>query len=169
MMHTLRFCCAALACMATFAFAAPPLPALNIDKPQTTVSGVSSGGYMAVQLHVAYSARFRKGVAAITGGPFNCAENSVLTALTRCFGKAPIPVADLIATTDKWAKEGLIDPTTNLGASKVYLFSGAKDSVVLEGTTAALQAYYERYLPAANILYKKDVASDHGFVTDDFG
>ena len=29
---------------------AAPLPQLNIDKTQTTVSGASSGGYMAVQL-----------------------------------------------------------------------------------------------------------------------
>ena len=35
------------------ALAAVNLPALNIDKTQTTVSGLSSGGFMAVQLHVA--------------------------------------------------------------------------------------------------------------------
>ena len=49
----------ALACGS--APAAVNLPALNIDKTQTTVSGLSSGGYMAVQLHVAYSATFKKG------------------------------------------------------------------------------------------------------------
>jgi hypothetical protein len=31
------------------------LPALNIDINQTSVSGLSSGGYMAVQFHVAFS------------------------------------------------------------------------------------------------------------------
>ncbi len=40
------------------ATAAVNLPALKIDKTQTTVSGLSSGGFMAVQLHVAYSATF---------------------------------------------------------------------------------------------------------------
>ena len=35
------------------ASAAVNLPALNIDKTQTTVSGLSAGGFMAVQLHVA--------------------------------------------------------------------------------------------------------------------
>ena len=148
---------------------AAPLPQLNIDATQTTVSGSSSGGYMAVQLHVAYSARFKKGAAIISGGPYNCAEGSVLSALTRCFGKTSIPVADLVATTQQWAKEGVIDATANLAASKVYLFSAANDSVVKEATTTSLQTYYQSFLPAANIVYKKDIASEHAFVTDYFG
>ena len=32
-----------------------PLPKLNVDMESITVSGVSSGGYMAVQMHVAFS------------------------------------------------------------------------------------------------------------------
>ena len=52
------------------AYAAVNLPALNIDKTQTTVSGLSSGGFMAVQLHVAYSATFKKGAGIVAGGPF---------------------------------------------------------------------------------------------------
>ena len=152
-----------------FTASAAPLPQLNIDKTQTTVSGASSGGYMAVQLHVAYSSSFKKGAAVIAGGPFNCAEGSVLNALTRCLGSAPIPVADLVATTNKWAKDGLIDPTNNMAASKVYLFSGASDSVVKEATSSALQTYYQNFLPIANIIHNKEIASEHAFVTDDFG
>ena len=159
---------AALACLSINASEAP-LPQLNVDKTQNTVSGASSGGYMAVQLHVAYSASFQKGAAVISGGPFNCADGSVVNALTRCFGKAEIPTADLVAATNKWAKEGLIDATSNLAASKVYLYSGARDSVVKEATTTALQAFYANFLPANNIVHKKDIAAEHGFVTDDNG
>ena len=148
---------------------AAPLPQLNIDAAQTTVSGASSGGYMAVQLHVAYSARFKKGAAIISGGPYNCAEGSVLSALTRCFGKLSIPVADLVATTQQWAKDGVIDSTANLAASKVYLFSAANDSVVKEATTTSLQTYYQSFVPATNIVHKKDIASEHAFVTDHYG
>jgi poly(3-hydroxybutyrate) depolymerase len=148
---------------------AVPLPQLTIDKTQTTVSGVSSGGYMAVQLHVAYSATFKKGAAVAAGGPYNCAEGSVLNAIGRCLGRAAIPVADLVKFTDDWAKSGAIDPTTNLANSRVYLFSGAKDSIVPPATTAALQTYYQNYLPAANIAYKKDIEAEHAIVTDDYG
>jgi hypothetical protein len=163
---------AAAACLGLLTAAtlhAAPLPQLNIDKSQTTVSGVSSGGYMAVQLHVAYSARFTKGVAAVTGGPLNCAEGSLIKALTRCMGKAPIPVADLVATTNQWAKENLIDATSNLASSKVYLFAAANDTVVKEGTTTSLFDYYKSYVVPANIVMKTDVKSEHGFITDDYG
>ncbi len=164
---------AVLLVTAAFAAAAQtkpvPLPTLKIDPAQTTVSGISSGGYMAVQLHVAQSARFAKGAAVIAGGPFNCAEGNVLNALTRCLGKAPIPVDALVAATKKAADEKAIDAVSNLAASKAYIFSMAKDSVVGEGTSTALVKYYEAFLPAANIVHKKDVPADHGFVTDDVG
>ncbi len=162
---------ALLACTAVLActVAAAPLPQLNIDRAQTTVSGISSGGYMAVQLHVAYSSRFQKGAAVIAAGPYNCAQGAILTALTRCLGNAPIPIADLIADTDKFAKEGLIDATGNLSSSRVYIFAGAKDSVVKQTTSVALQDYYQHYLPAANVAYKNDIPSEHAFVTDDYG
>ena len=148
---------------------AAPLNILNIDKSQTSVSGASSGGYMAVQLHIAYSSSFKKGAAVIAGGPYNCAENSILNGIGRCLGNAPIPVADLVAITNNWARDGLIDATANLANAKVYLFSGANDSVVKEATTTALQAYYQHYLPAANIVHKKDIASEHAFVTNYIG
>ena len=37
---------------------AAPLPALKVDASSVTVSGLSSGGYMATQLHVAWSSVF---------------------------------------------------------------------------------------------------------------
>jgi poly(3-hydroxybutyrate) depolymerase len=168
MLHKLTLGLAAFSC-SLMAAAAVPLPALNIDKSQTSVSGMSSGGYMAVQLHVAYSSLFIKGAAVMAGGPFNCAEGSVLNAIGRCLGKAPIPVTDLVKLTNDWARDGAIDPTANLSASKVYLFSAANDSVVNASTTTALQTYYQAFMPAANITLKNDVAAEHAFVTDDFG
>ena len=149
--------------------AATPLPQLNIDKAQTTVSGASSGGYMAVQLHVAYSATFSKGAGVVSGGPFNCADASVLNAIGRCLGRGAIPVDALVATTNAWAKTGAIDPTSNLANSKVYLFSGAKDSVVPQSTSVDLQTYYQNFLPATNIVFKRDIDAEHAIVTDDFG
>lgn len=169
MLRKLSIVVAAACSLAGGAFAAAPLPALNIDKSQTSVSGISSGGYMAVQLHVAYSSLFRKGAAVIAGGPYNCAENSVFNGIGRCLGKSAIPVDDLVKLTKQWAGDGVIDPASNLAASRAYLFSGANDSVVNPASTAALAAYYQAFLPAANVVHKKDVAAEHAFVTDDFG
>jgi poly(3-hydroxybutyrate) depolymerase len=48
-MSTMSALWAGGACAQTY----PPLPALGIDVSQTSVSGLSSGGFMAVQLGVA--------------------------------------------------------------------------------------------------------------------
>lgn len=159
---TLAFCGAALA--------AVELPALNIDKTQTTVSGLSSGGFMAVQLHVAYSATFKKGAGIVAGGPYYCAEGSVMHATGRCMASpSGIPTSTLVSTTNNWASQGLIDPVSNLQSSKVYMFAGTLDDVVKPGVMDALKTYYNSFVPAANVVYKKDIAAQHAMVTDDYG
>ena len=157
-----------LACGA--ASASVNLPQLNIDKSQTTVSGLSSGGFMAVQLHVAYSATFAKGAGIVAGGPFYCAEGSITNATGRCMASpAGIPTSSLVSTTNSWAGSALIDPVANLQGSKVYLFSGSIDSTVKPGVMDALKTYYNSFVPAANVVYKKDIAAEHAMITDDFG
>ena len=150
--------------------AAVNLPALNIDTTQTTVSGLSAGGYMAVQLHVAYSATFKKGAGVVAGGPFYCAQGSVVTATGACMGSpAGISVNSLVTNTNNWGSQGLIDPVANLQSSKLYLFSGTLDSAVKPGVMDALKTYYNSFVPAANVVYKKDIAAEHAMITDDYG
>ena len=152
------------------ASAAVNLPPLNIDKTQTTVSGLSSGGFMAAQLHVAYSATFKKGAGIVAGGPFYCAEGSITNATGRCMASpAGIPTSSLVTTTNNWASQGIIDPVVNLQSSKVYLFSGSIDSTVKTGVMDALKTYYNSFVPAANVVYKKDIAAEHAMITDDYG
>lgn len=50
---------------------APALPGYQADLSQTTVSGLSSGGFMAAQFAVAYSATVA-GAGIIAGGPYFC-------------------------------------------------------------------------------------------------
>jgi predicted esterase len=52
------------------------LPSLKLDSAKTTVSGLSSGAYMAHQLHLAYSDRIA-GAALLAGGPYHCAEGKL--------------------------------------------------------------------------------------------
>ena len=49
-----------------------PLGHYGIEAQPITVSGLSSGGYMAVQLAIAHSSVF-SGVAVVAGGPYGCA------------------------------------------------------------------------------------------------
>lgn len=54
---------------------AATLPSYNVDPSSVSVSGLSSGGFMAAQLGVAYSGTFQTGFGVFAGGPFDCARN----------------------------------------------------------------------------------------------
>jgi hypothetical protein len=125
---------------------------------------------MAVQLHVAYSATFSKGVAAIGGGPYDCAQNSTFHALVRCrWQPAWLPTPTLVAATRQRAAMGAIDPLSNLQSSRVFLFSGQRDDTVKTGVVDALARYYASFVPANALAYRKDVPAGHGMVTDQHG
>lgn len=61
--------------------AATDLPAFNVNPDSVSVSGLSSGGYMAAQLGVAYSDVFNVGFGVFAGGPYDCARNQYVCAL----------------------------------------------------------------------------------------
>lgn len=152
------------------------LPALKAD--QLSVSGLSSGGFMAVQFDVAYSASII-GAGIIAGGPYNCSRGSVNVATMICSCTSGLPwcsvseggtgVPNLIETTALYAARGHIDPTANLGAQRIWLFSGRADTVVPTAVMDDLAAYYRHYVPPENIRYRSDIKAQHAIPTDAFG
>ena len=62
--------------------ASEPLPKLNLTS-DITVSGLSSGGYMAGQFHQAYAEEVT-GVAILVAGPVNCAQGDLRIAMGHC-------------------------------------------------------------------------------------
>ena len=58
----------------------PTLAAYGVDLQQTSVSGVSSGAAMAVQIHVAHSSIMR-GVGVIAGVAYDCADSRLPVAM----------------------------------------------------------------------------------------
>ena len=170
MASKLKFVFASAFVAAAVAHAAVPLQALTIDPNEVSVSGLSSGGFMAVQMHVAYSVTFKRGASIVAGGPYDCAEGSIVNATGRCLShSSSIPVASLVSTTNSWAASGLIDPLANLNASKVYLFSGTSDNTVTQAVMNDLQTYYASFVPATNTFYKNTIGAGHAMITDDYG
>jgi poly(3-hydroxybutyrate) depolymerase len=161
----------ALACLLQPA-AAERLPGLGADLSQTSVSGVSSGGYMAVQFHVAHSATVI-GAGVLAAGPYYCAQGSAWLARFNCMAPGtftPLPAVALLATdTDVLARTGLIDATSNLKRSRVWLFTGKRDTTVHSEVVEALKRYYDAYLPAAAIAWVDNVAAGHGMISIDHG
>jgi poly(3-hydroxybutyrate) depolymerase len=159
---------AMLACIAP-AMAAPELPRLKLDPAGLTVSGISSGGYMAVQFHVAYSGSVA-GAGVLSAGPWYCAEGSVTRALGACMSGDPAPdVGALAGMARRAAADGRIDPLDGLAADSVWVFHGAKDSITARPVSDALVAFYGEFLPEARIRYETSVPAAHGFPTEDHG
>lgn len=154
---------------ATAASAAEPLPELELDPGGTTVSGLSSGAFMAVQLHVAFSDSII-GVGVVAGGPYFCAEGQLATALNRCMQTslgAPNAGA-LLARAQGLAEAGAIDPLAGLADDRVYLFSGTRDSTVTEPVMNAAREFYRQAgVPEASIKYVDDLPAGHAFIVED--
>jgi len=148
--------------------AADPLPALQLDPAGTTVSGLSSGAYMAVQLHIAHSKSII-GVAVVAGGPYFCAEGDLLTALNRCMQTTSgLPdAAALLARAQSLADAGRIDPLEGLSGDRVYLFSGTEDDTVTQPVMAAAQDFYRQAgIVDQDIQAVTDVAAGHAFLAE---
>jgi len=158
----MRFWVASLVFL-TFGAAAERLPALAADTTKITVSGVSSGGYMAVQMHVAYSDRV-SGAGALAAGPYYCAAGSLWTAWNTCMsGSPPASKAD----AERFAREGRIDPLANLAGAPVWLFSGTRDRTVIPAVVQALAKQYALF--GAKLALVQDRAAGHAMVTEHAG
>src|SRR4051794_33529070 len=79
------------------------LPKYNVSVSQVSVSGISSGGYMAVQMHFAYSKTIRKGAGVIAAGPMYCSEGNVLIAEGPCMANTgPRNLPHLLSLIRSW-------------------------------------------------------------------
>ena len=150
--------------------AAEPLPALNARPDGITVSGVSSGGYMAVQFHVAHSAKV-SGAGVIAAGPYYCAQGSLFYAYYNCMRPGwwtPLPAPALLRTeTDALAKSGRIDAAAHLANSRAWLFIGTSDRTVSRDVVEGLRTFYASY--QAQVAMVSDKPAGHAMVTEDAG
>jgi poly(3-hydroxybutyrate) depolymerase len=152
----------------------PALGRYNADPAESSVSGISSGAFMAVQFATAFSSTI-KGVGVIAGGPFGCAQPSswlpglaIATALGPCMQGNPAPeVEPLIRQAEELAETHDIDSLANLRKQKIYVFHGYNDKVVARNVTDMTMAFYQHYLghERGNIFYQTTYGAGHSQVT----
>lgn len=156
-----------------------PLPAMQAS--QVSVSGLSSGGYMAVQFEVAFSATVM-GAGIIAAGPFYCSQGTVYLATTQCsctsiffpcqVRKGGTQVQKLIDYTTLYASDGRIDRTSKLRTHRIWMFSGSGDTKVPTAVMDDLATYYKHYIKAGQISYQSDLPgkhAQHAMPTDSYG
>ncbi|ATL71991.1 poly(3-hydroxybutyrate) depolymerase [Nocardia terpenica] len=127
------------------------------------VAGVSSGGYMADQLHVAYSGTF-SGAGIFTAGPYHCAQGQLTTAQLACMNTVmPDNLPTLEQTARQRSNSGTIDPIRNLGGHKVWIYHGTSDTTVQQPVTDDLARFYRDF--GASVTYANTSAAGHAWVT----
>ncbi|MGA9598702.1 MAG: PHB depolymerase family esterase [Methylocystis sp.] len=181
------------------AFAAPSLAAepsalrgYNADIKESSISGISSGAFMAVQFATAWSSTI-KGVGVVAGGPYWCAEGELIKlpyglfsavllvpeswlaaqastwrALHPCMKGPPPELSVLFQKADAKATSFEIDdPLQNISRQKIYLFHGYNDKVVAKSVTDAAADFYRHYLGDAargNLYYQTALGAGHSLV-----
>jgi len=170
---------------ATSGICAEPLPKLGTALSETSVSGLSSGAYMAGQLELAHAEDI-VGAGIVAGGPFACAESTTSrifpfwpTAVTQNAAKAlyscmettmgvPDP-ASLVERAEELAAEGDIAPLSALANHNVYLFSGNDDQTVTRPVVQAAKRFYDLAGVGLGNVTLVEGAGGHAFITEEGG
>ena len=151
-----------------FTAQAEGLQSYNIDREAITISGVSSGGYMAVQMQVAHSKLFR-GAAPVAGGSYWCAQGSSSKAQSRCMSFANTDVEESVAEAKRLEAEGLIDPLSELAKQSIYVYASPSDYVISPRNSDKLIDFYQAFREVETVEYERSIATGHGFPTLDYG
>jgi len=141
----------------------PALPKLQLDPARVTVSGLSSGAYMAQQLHLAYSDRIA-GAALLAGGPYGCAQGDLRTALAQCTAPADVLIPDLVplvADVQARAGDGRLAPLEGLRGDRVWVYRGNVDDIVAQQVSAAAAEMYEQLNAGVSLTRKFDLPYAH--------
>lgn len=155
------------------------LPTLSINAEEITVSGVSSGGYLAHQLHVALSDTI-SGAGIIAAGPYYCAGEAypwnLFRTLDVCMNfpdlmpfLGPPDAANSLAEARAQADAGQIDDVRNLRNDKIFLFSGTEDDWVPLSVVESAADFYRAIGPHDRIKLVVTIDAPHGMITDDYG
>jgi hypothetical protein len=134
-----------------------------------TVSGISSGGFMAAQFQVAFSASVN-GSGIFAGGPYYCSQGIVSIATTACMTSPELLNVDkLVQDTKNFAEKGTIDSILNLANRKIWIFSGILDTVVVQGVVKKTGEFFSNFVSPSNLQSTFSIPSEHSWVTNNFG
>lgn len=143
---------------------ANPAPAelarVVIDPSRVAVTGISSGGFMATQLQLAYPELFPR-AAVLAGGPYDCAV--IAGSMGKCLYPATLNAQQIETAVDnaiRKSKAGSLGDLSKLAKGIVYVLYGTEDIVVGAGIAGAVTKFYKT-------LKQKDAALAGLTVTED--
>ncbi len=144
--------------------AAPKVNTNNIS-----LSGLSSGGYMATQYHLSHADKV-VGVGVIGAGAYYCARGSLTTALQECVNKSPESYPDsLFSLYSEINTPENLASMADIKDTKVWLLHGALDTRIIRDVNNALVNQYKAWLPNESLKVIRDKAFAHLMPTDSHG
>jgi poly(3-hydroxybutyrate) depolymerase len=145
------------------ALAVNPLSSYNVNPGTVSVSGLSSGGFMAAQLGVAYSGTFQTGFGIFAGGPFDCTRN---LAYTSCMYNGTPSITTEEANMTSWSGVQ-INSLANLSTRKFYGWYGGMDFTVGANPMNQLKAEVQaKGITAGNTSWNTLSSAGHTFPTN---
>lgn len=157
---------AAVCCCVALVALGGKLQSYNVDPRLVSTSGLSAGGFFAVQFHVAFSSEVM-GSGVFAGGPYYCAEGSLTQAMVTCMYVPSNDVSRLIKIAQDFAERKYIDSLDHLSGARVYLYSGSKDTVVNPTIVHNAEKWYQAF--GANTHGDYSTPSQHCIPTKDYG
>lgn len=152
----------------------PPLGVYGANLKETSVSGLSSGAFMATQFDTAFSNELI-GAGIVAGGPFYCAGLFVTTspmqaAVTECMnplGDSGPQATEALAAAQAFAANGEIDSLDGLARQRIYVFSGTMDKVVSQKVVDQTAQFFRLAgVSAEHLKYVKNISAGHAIITD---
>lgn len=137
---------------------------IKLDTSSLTLSGLSSGGYMATQFHLAYP-EMVLGTGIIAAGPYGCARNSIMTALSECVNKAPQAYPDNLLDMSPF----VANQANQFKDDKVWILHGTLDTTINASVSDALYVQYQQLISQGNLRYINDKPFAHLFPTMNSG
>ncbi|MDN3522754.1 prolyl oligopeptidase family serine peptidase [Halomonas ramblicola] len=147
----------------------PELPRLGVTGDATSVIGVSSGGYMATQLAVAWPERFA-GLGVLAAGPWSCARGSLGLALGQCMTTRrglPDP-GDLELRLADYRERDQVGDAEALAELRAFVWHGGEDDTVDPALGEALSEQLAAWLAAPDdqLRLRRDDGIGHGWPVD---
>ena len=168
-----------LALASTMAAAGERLGSFPVDPKKVSVSGISSGAFMANQFHIAHSTLIM-GAGMVAGGLYGCAVHHIdgeeLVALnTQAIGPCMRDSGGLRGVeiyaerARQFAELGSIDPLEGLEGDRVYMFTGSSDDVVESGVVERGANLYQALGVTPTDLKLVKGKAGHSWVTKNYG
>jgi hypothetical protein len=137
---------------------------ITLNQDTVTISGLSSGGYMAGQFHIAHSKHI-KNVAIFSAGPYYCSLGDFDKISKDCMANPEnLDLNLLVNIAKEFSDLKLNDDLAYLKDAKVYNFMGLKDTRVLPGVSQKLDEFYQIF--DAKVMNEVVEDSQHAFPTD---